>query len=90
MENSKKLILIGAGGLAFFNPLSINLIADASIVAINYLTENLVVISEYTMAVSATLLLVGAFLIYDAKKKSELTKLKKLKHKKTEKAGSFL
>lgn len=90
MTISKKLILIGGLGIALLNPLATNIIADAIITAVDYALKYLVLGSGYIMAVSATLIGVGALLIYTEHQQASTAKLKKLKTAKTKKAGEFL
>lgn len=72
------------------NPLSTNIIADILVTAINTAMEYLVLGSGYTMAVSGTLIGVGALLIHTEYKQASTAKLKKMKTAKTKSAGEFL
>lgn len=90
MTISKKLILVGLISLALFNPLSTNIIADAIITAVDYALKYLVLGSGYIMVVSATLIGVGALLMYTEYKQADTAKLKKMKTTKTKRAGEFL
>lgn len=90
MTISKKLIIVGLIGIAVLNPLSTNVIADVLVAAINTAMEYLVLGSGYIMVVSATLIGVGALLIYAERQQASTAKLKKLKTAKTKKAGEFL
>ena len=90
MKLQTKLAMVGVVLLAVFNPLAVNLWADALIVALNWAAKELVNISGYTMAVGATLLLVSVLLWHNERGKKENAKLKKLKHKKTKSAGKYI
>lgn len=90
LTTSKKLVLVGGAGAILLNPLSVNILGDFAVVAINQLVRWLVVSSTYTMAVSGTLIAVGLFIAYEARKSSEVKRLKKLKSKKTQTAGEFI
>ena len=90
MTIAKKLILVGLISLALLNPLSTNIIADAIITAVDYALKYLVLSSGYIMAVSATLIGVGALLMYTEYKQADTAKLKKMKTTKTKRAGEFL
>jgi hypothetical protein len=90
MTISKQLVIVGLVSIAILNPLSVNVIADVLITAINTGMEYLVRGSGYIMAVSATLIGVGGLLMYNEYKQAHVAKLKKLKHTKTSRAGEFL
>ena len=90
MTIGKKLIIAGIVGIALLNPLSTNIIADVLVTAINTVMEQLVLGSGYIMAVSATLIGVGALLMYTEAKQAGSAKLKKMKNSKTKSAGEFL
>ena len=90
MNISNKLMIGGIIGLAAFNPLSTNLIADVLVTAINEATKALVLGSGYIMVASGTLIAVGALLTFEARKKANNKKLKTLKNKPTQKAGKFI
>ncbi len=86
----KKVMLVGAVLVLVFNPLSVALWSDALIVGINWLTEQLVFISNYTVIVGATLLAVSGLMYWDGRSKKHTAKLKKLKTSKTSKAGQYI
>lgn len=90
MTISKKLIIVGLISLALFNPLATNLIADVLVTVINTAMGYIVLGSGYTMVVSATLIGVGALLMYTEYQQAQTTKLKKMKTTKTKRAGEFL
>jgi Flp pilus assembly protein TadB len=85
-----KIMLLGGGLVILLNPLSVNILADILVTGINWATVKLVVISDYVVVAGGTLLLAGAIMGYDANNKKAAKKLKSLKHKKTESAGSFI
>lgn len=78
---STKFVGLGAVLVAVFNPLSVNLWGDALLIALDLLVRELVNVSNYSVAVGATLLVVGLILRHDASSKKETAKLKKLKGK---------
>lgn len=90
MTISKKLILTGLLSILVLNPLSVNLLGDALVVAVNTSVKYLVFGSGYIMAVSATLIVVGGILMYGDYRATEATRLKKLAKTKTSKAGKYL
>ena len=73
-----------------FNPLSVRLWEDAITVGLAYLADTLVLVSNYTVIVGGTLMLVAVILYIDGRSKKETKKFKKLKSSKTNKAGEYL
>lgn len=55
--------------IAVLNPLSVNIIADGLVTAINLAMGYIILASDYTMVVGGTLLAVGMFLSYDNSRK---------------------
>ena len=90
MTIAKKLIIIGLASIGVLNPLSVNLLGDALVTAVNKSVEYLVFGSGYIMVASATLIVVGGILMYGDYKATEATRLKKLGKTKTSKAGKYL
>lgn len=90
MSINKKFIIVSAVGVALFNPLSTNLIADGMVVAINLISMYLIEASAYVMVACATLAFVGILLEFLSHKEANSKKLKKLKGAKTQKAGRFI
>jgi hypothetical protein len=90
MQLYKKVLILGAILVGVFNPLSIALWSDALVIAINFVTTQLALYSNYTVVVGATLLLLGFVLWNDNRSKKETKRLKKLKTKNTAKAGQFI
>lgn len=82
--------MVGIVLVAVFNPLAVNLWADALQIALDIVSRELINISDYTVVVGATLILVGGLLWYNERGKKETAKLKKLKNKKSQKAGEYL
>lgn len=90
MKLYNKLALAGGVLVIVFNPLSVAVWSDGLVELINLIAEQLVNISNYTVVVGGTLLLVSGILYWDGRSKKQTAKLKKLKHKKTESAGDYL
>jgi len=83
-------ITIGIILVAVFNPLAVNLWADALVVAINFLTDQLIEVSNYTLAIGGTLLVVGFLSWHGERGKKETKRLKKLSSKKNKKSPKYL
>lgn len=82
--------MVGIVLVAVFNPFSIVLLADAAVIVIEAGKVVLVDVSMYAVAVGATLLGVGGLFKYLGREEKQTVKLKKMKHKPTQKAGRFL
>lgn len=82
--------MLGAVLVGVFNPLAVALWSDALVVGLNWLADKLILISNYTVIVGGTLILVGLALYWDGRSKKETKKLKKLKTKKSAKAGEYI
>jgi len=87
---TNKLALAGLVLVIVFNPLAVAVWSDGLVEAINYVAKQLVNISDYTVVIGGTLLLVYGILHWDGRSKKETARLKKLKNKKTSKAGDYL
>lgn len=86
----KKLVLVGGLLIAVFNPLAVNIWADALITGLEILAEELVNISDYTMVIGSTLTVVGLLMWHSERGKKETKRLKKLKSKKSKKSPKYL
>jgi hypothetical protein len=86
----RKIMLVGAVLIGLFNPLAVALWSDALITGLNWLSVQLIAISEYSVIVGFTLLAVGGFIYWEGRSKKNSAKLKKLKTTKTSKAGAFI
>lgn len=85
-----KILITGGVLVAVFNPLSVNLWADALDIALQVISEQLIHISNYTVVIGGTLILVGLVLSYAERSKKQTTKLKKMSKKPTAKAGEYI
>lgn len=85
----KKFLIAGSVLVGVFNPLSVVLWNDAITTGLNFLAKQLVDISNYTVIVGGTLIVVGFIMYLDQNNRKETARLKKLKHIKTEKAGEL-
>lgn len=83
MTLQTKLIMVGIVLVTVFNPLSVNLWSDALVIALNYISGELVKISTYTTLVGATLIIVGGLITYSERDKKETKRLRSLKNKKS-------
>ena len=90
MKLQNKLALTGSVLVIVFNPLAVAVWSDGLVVAINYVADQLVNISNYTVVIGGTLLLVSGILNMDGRSKKETARLKKLKTKKTKSAGEYI
>lgn len=86
----KKLLIIGAVLVGIFNPLSVALWNDALTTGLNWLAAQLISISNYTVIIGGTLMVVSFVLYWDGRSKKNSAKLKKLKTQKTSKAGQYI
>lgn len=80
-----KFLIMGVILIAVFNPLAVVLWADGMSVALEFLKDGLVEISNYTVAIGATLVVVGLILMHSNKTAKSNKKLAKLKN--TSKGG---
>jgi len=90
MKLYNKLAIAGGLLVIVFNPLAVAFWSDGLVEAINFVSKQLVNISNYTVVIGATLLLVAGLLYWESRSKKETDRLKKLKTKKTQKAGQFI
>jgi hypothetical protein len=90
MKLYNKLAIAGGVLVVVFNPLAVAIWSDGLVELINLIAKQLVNISNYTVVIGVTLLAVAGILYWDGRSKKQTAKLKKLKHKKTEKAGDYL
>ena len=90
MKLYNKLAIAGGLLVIVFNPLAVAVWSDGLVELINLIAKQLVNISNYTVVIGATLLLVAGLLYWDSRSKKETARLKKLKTKKTSKAGEFI
>jgi hypothetical protein len=85
----QKVLALGFILVLVFNPFAVNLWSDALIIGLRYGSRLLISVSDYTVVIGGTLLLVGVVMYMDVRKKKETNRLKKLKDKKIEKAGGY-
>lgn len=90
MKLYKKLMILGGVLVIVFNPLSVAVWNDALTTGLNWLAAQLISISNYTVIIGGTLLLVSFVVYLDGRSKKETKKLKELKNKKTAQAGDYL
>lgn len=88
---AKKLFIIGLFIVLVLNSLSVNLWADAIVTGVNWLAFQLITVSNYSLVVGGTLLLVSFVLLYNdyqlREKKITDKKIKSAKKKKNAKDG---
>ena len=90
MTIGKTIMGVGIVALLVLNPFTVNIISDALIIVIDLINEYLVLASGYIIAIAGTLVLVGLIVVISEHKQADNKKLKKLKTKKTQKAGKFI
>lgn len=90
MKLYNKLAIAGSVLVIVFNPLSVAIWSDGLVELINLIAKQLVNISNYTVVIGGTLLLVAGILYWDGRSKKETARLKKLKTKKSSKAGEYI
>ena len=83
--------ILGVILVVVFNPLSVQIWADIIIEVLNMIADGLTTISDKTVLVGATLIVVWAFLKYGEYKAREATNLKKVaKKNKGKKSENYL